>query len=132
MSKYPLFEKYNLTETAFSEEVIQNKHIILERLDNPNRYVDAWDIINCPCGGYNEELDELLEEAFKDLLSEKPLCVFLHGEDDEEYRLKRELINYILCSADIMDYGTSPRFGWLTPWGKVVLGLYFKQDDSVL
>lgn len=53
------------------------------------------------------------------------LCVHSSGDSYDFQELEREigetvawlLIN-ILCRADIIEYGTSPRYGWLTTQGK--------------
>lgn len=48
-----------------------------------------------------------------------------HGVYSYDYRVMEEglgaasfwLMLNVLCHADIIEYGTSPRFGWLTPQG---------------
>lgn len=63
---------------------------------------------------------------------------FLDATDDGFYRYI-ELENLIgkpatwflinaLCKADIIDYGTSPRYGWLTDKGKI-LATYMKNKS---
>lgn len=70
---------------------------------------DMWDELNLKCGGYNSEIDADIIQNLKDSLDNKP--AFAH----EKYT---ELIKYILCSNDLMEYGTSPRFAWTTEKGK--------------
>lgn len=42
------------------------------------------------------------------------------------------LINF-LCKADILEYGTSPRFGWLTPQGEALKTFVdSKQEDELI
>lgn len=106
-----------------SKEYVIRKAEILELLSDPDYDLsegDIWLAIECNCGGYNGYWDDILLKVIKDLRSENPENIFLEGK---KYQNEVEIINYILCSADICEYGTSPRFCWLTDYGKVVFNL---------
>ena len=128
LNKYKLSKKFGYG--GVSEEFVQEKCNLLKRLEDPEYFVTLWEAVGCQCGGYNGELDELLLDVVKSQLAENTENngIFLYGKDaSEEIKSKIELINYILCSADLLDYGTSPRFPFISPFGRGVFDLYFKQ-----
>lgn len=116
-----LLEKYGLRE-RFNLEA---KEDLLGILEDPTYWVSLWNVIGCSCGGYNGDLDELLLGLVNNYIEK--------GDNngiffDKTRQNEIELLNYIMCSSDILDYGTSPRFPWLTPYGEVVFKLYFEQE----
>lgn len=75
------------------------------------------------CGGYNGSIDDLMLNVLELSDSQKyENSWYAHiakkAGVPEDYV---ELINYVLCSADLMEYGTSPRGAWLTEEGRKLL-----------
>lgn len=129
---YKILEKYKLDPKfgygGVSELFLIQKINMIKALEDPEYWVSLWELVGCKCGGYNGYLDKLLLDVVADIKKEKESKgIFLYGKEDEEKKAKIEIINYMLCSEDMADYGSSPRFPWLTEYGKVVLDLYDKQ-----
>lgn len=87
---------------------------------------EIWnDLIKC--GGYNSEVDS-------DIVSVMELIKNKMFVTDIAERLKMskshvEIIQYILCSMDYAEYGTSPRGCWLTKKGEDALKLFKKRFE---
>ncbi|MCH2074226.1 MAG: hypothetical protein MK130_05115 [Puniceicoccaceae bacterium] len=63
-----------------------------------------WDdILGVGCGGYNSEVDDSVISVVERMLRKEFFAENVH----------EELISYILCSADLAEYGTSPRGAWI-------------------
>lgn len=126
---YKLIQSHNIHPNfgygGVSDEFLITKANILKDLADPEYFAPIWQVIECNCGGYNGELDDLLFAVLYDLKHEKE-GIF---QNDKKHQNYVELVNYILCSADICEYGTSPRFCWLTQYGEKVLELYEKQAE---
>jgi hypothetical protein len=83
---------------------------------------DPWDALGIHCGGYSSSVDDQLlavmravrDGARRSRAREDGPTNFVRdvarvtglGEDHVE------LVQYILCSADLCDYGVSPRGAW--------------------
>ena len=79
----------------------------------------VWGLISC--GGYNSEVDEDVINVAKLIRDKRPI---FYTDIAKELNLKPthvELIQYILCSLDFAEYGTSPRGCWLTEKGEKAL-----------
>lgn len=79
---------------------------------HPEEAFDMWEALGISCGGYNSAIDALVIRVMQDILDNRPVYV-----TDIATRLgvtpeMVELIQYILCSADLCEYGTSPRGCW--------------------
>lgn len=70
---------------------------------------DLWEELGISCGGYNDEIDFDIINHLKSSMENK----IVFAEDNYF-----ELIKYILCSNDLMEYGTSPRGAWITEKGR--------------
>jgi len=110
-----------------SSHFLRSKKLIIEDLEDPDFYCDLWEIVEVGCGGYDNVWDSKLRLVVEDLLSSDPKGIFLSKTNLNILESDIEILNYILCSADICNYGTSPRFPWLTSYGKYVLNLYKNQ-----
>jgi hypothetical protein len=127
LDKYELDKKFGYG--SVSDLFLENKRDMLSNLDDVSYWVSLWQVVGTSCGGYNGSIDKILLDVVKDQLSEEPKGILLYGKDVDENTLSLiEIVNYMLCSEDICEYGGSPRFPWLTEYGRVVLDLYFKQD----
>lgn len=126
---YEIIDKYDIPRNfgygGVSSLFILNKANTLKQLEDPEYWCSLWSTIGCNCGGYCGDLDELLLGLVKNYMDEnrENNGIFF----DKTQKQEIELLNYIMCSADILEYGSSPRFPWLTKYGEVVLDLYFKQ-----
>lgn len=101
--------------------VCDGKMYMGEKVANDQEDEDTflWDALKVPLGGYNSEVNN-------DIL--KVMCLIQLGKFNTDISQETgmtkahvELIQYILCSADLADYGTSPRGCWLTKEGKELL-----------
>lgn len=75
-----------------------------------------WDALGV-LGGYNSSVDNDIRAVLKSM---RPGYIY---NDDIAIatglsRTHVELIQYLLCNAELADYGTSPRGCWLTPEGE--------------
>lgn len=90
-----------------------------EQEDELQEVLWGKDGVDIPSGGYNSAVDLDVMSVLL-LLSEKQVfnddLAVATGMSQEHV----ELIQYILCSRDLADYGTSPRGCWLTDKGKVL------------
>jgi hypothetical protein len=70
---------------------------------------DMWNELGVPCGGYSSRIDFLVIEIMKNL--QFPILPYVTDiakklEVSEDFV---ELVQYILCSKDLFEYGVSPR-----------------------
>ena len=82
---------------------------------------EIWkNLINC--GGYNSDVDDMIIERMEKI-----------QEDEDSFADNKfdELINYILCSMNYAEYGTSPSGCWLTEKGEEMLKV-FKERQKTL
>lgn len=76
---------------------------------------------------YGEITDEQVQSAFKQILTWKQEGIFISGDADSsipESEHKFTLTEYWLylgLLSDCIEYGSSPRGAWLTPFGNEVL-----------
>ena len=78
-----------------------------------------WELIKC--GGYNSEVDDDIINVMRVIRDDRPA---FYTDIAEKLQMKPphvELIQYILCSMDFAEYGTSPRGCWLTEKGEKML-----------
>lgn len=61
------------------------------------------DILGVTCGGYNQEVDEAVISALEALQ-----CGVFFADNVQD-----EIIAYLLCSANLAEYGSSPRAAFL-------------------
>ena len=70
---------------------------------------DAWVAAGVGCGGYNSDVDDLLIRIVELIVVEGPIfCDAIAREVGESPQFV-ELVQYVLCSAEWCEYGTSPR-----------------------
>jgi len=81
-----------------------------EDLEQPS----FWDILGIPKGTYNSAVDEHIIYVI-DRMIPKPYAAFSSDIAKEKGWPEEyvELIKYILCSAELAEYGTSPRGAWI-------------------
>jgi Mn-dependent DtxR family transcriptional regulator len=89
---------------------------------------EVWELITC--GGYNSSVDDIIVKVMECIKTDRPIYVTdiadkLKLQDDFV-----ELIQYIICSLDYAEYGTSPRGCWLTNKGEKMLDI-FKQRQKL-
>lgn len=70
---------------------------------------------------YGELSDEDVLDAFKTILQWKADGVFISDEIPESKYTVTEYWLYLSLLYDCVEYGTSPRGGWLTDLGKKIL-----------
>jgi len=92
-----------------------------------------WKVLNIQCGGYNGAIDEDILKVLSILNTEQTFVddIAKQMSKDESYI---ELIQYLICSAELAEYGGSPRGCWLTDYGKFVtkkLSETIKEKDYV-
>jgi Mn-dependent DtxR family transcriptional regulator len=82
---------------------------------------EIWKLIEC--GGYNSQIDEDIIRVMETIATEysyvTDIADKLHLQDSYV-----ELIQYIICSLDYAEYGTSPRGCWLTDKGTEMLKMF--------
>lgn len=85
---------------------------------------EIWDKIHC--GGYNGEVDEDIIKVMSAIneLNPQPPSTTMISAYLSINRNYIELIQYIICTMDYAEYGTSPRCCWLTDKGKEMLKLF--------
>jgi len=73
---------------------------------------DFWDILGIHCGGYGSDVDDDIIKVMEAMHAQvgNTSSIASHTGLSEPHV---ELIQYILCSAGMCDYGTSPRGCWL-------------------
>lgn len=75
---------------------------------------EFWDILGVPYGSYNSAVDEHIIYVIERMMPTPHAAYTSEIAKDrgwpEEYV---ELIKYILCSAGLAEYGTSPRGAWI-------------------
>ena len=90
---------------------------ILDRPDASHRDLrfsddfDPWDIFPALYGSYDSAFDDCALDV---------LCELQEGERRRE-DLAADMIREMLCTADLCEYGTSPRTCWPTPSFKALL-----------
>ena len=124
INKYGLNPNFGYGGVSKSYQI--DKADMLYNLEDSEYYVSLWEAIGCRCGGYNGHIDNLLLGLVKNYLDENRENNGIFYDKTRQNEI--EMLNYIMCSSGILDYGTSPRFPFLSPYGKVILDLYFKQD----
>lgn len=76
-------------------------------IENPNDVAarnDFWaDVLGLPSGGYNGHVDQDIIDVMQKMADQEFFAQNTH----------EELIAYILCSAELAEYGTSPRGAWI-------------------
>ena len=110
---------------SVSESFLIEKAENISRLEDVDWWESLWQAIGCSCGGYSGELDQLLLGLVLNYMNEDSENNGIFYDKSRQNEI--EILNYIMCSADILEYGSSPRFPWLTRYGEVVLDLYFNQ-----
>lgn len=74
---------------------------------------DPWgDCLGLSCGGYNSEVTNDILAVMRVIIDDRPAYVTDIAEKTGLLPKHVELIQYILCSADLCEYGTSPRGCW--------------------
>lgn len=80
-------------------------------------------------GGYNSAIDNDIISIMKSIRDDEDKWYQVIAKKlnlREEYV---ELIQYILCTLDYAEYGTSPRGCWLTDKGNEMLELFIKRQE---
>lgn len=73
----------------------------------------AWgDCLKLSCGGYNGAVDDDVLAVMRLIADCRPIYVTEIAAETGLAPNYVELIQYILCSADLCEYGTSPRGCW--------------------
>ena len=118
------FEKRNVDYKYISDHELVRLYTACMHLDSAEDIDIMWHIFGLNCGGYNGEIDYdifnvlcfLFEHRDNVEVSKYVDNIAKNTGLDPKYV---ELIQYIICSSELADYGTSPRGCFLTD-----LGLY--------
>ena len=86
-----------------------------------NKSADISDVVELSCGGYNGAVDDDIWAVLKYIESDNDSFVTNMAKALKLDKNYVELIQYILCGADLCEYGSSPRGCWLTEYGKFVV-----------
>jgi len=86
------------------EHYIQTTSVSQDGVRDCRERYDFWsDILGVAYGGYAQNLDEDVMRVMERM----------QGGDFFAESAYEELISYILCGADLAEYGTSPRGAWI-------------------
>lgn len=78
---------------------------------------DPWDIFPSLYGTYSSEFDDLAIEVLTDLMIEPGNPRYGRGRND----LAAQMFQEMLCTAELCEYGSSPRGCWATTEFKPLL-----------
>ena len=94
-------------------EAVERVEAILARpnSDNPAEDFDPWDLFPAVYGSYSSEFDRMAIDVLRDVLA---------GEFKRN-DLASEIFREMLCSANLCDYGSSPRACFPTVKFKAIL-----------
>jgi len=83
---------------------------------------EIWDLITC--GGYSSEVDDDIILVMETIKQQRAIYVTDIADKLNIQRNYVALIQYIICSLDYAEYGTSPRGCWLTEEGEKILEVF--------
>lgn len=90
--------------------------------DTKYEYQDLlWDTLKVAYGGYNSAVDLDVLNVMEEVRYGRPA---FNTDIAKKFGLSEahvELIQYLICSAELAEYGTSPRGCWLTKEGEAFL-----------
>lgn len=79
------------------------------------------------CGGYSSDVDCAIVEVMRDIKDNRPAYLTDIHKRTQHSIILVQLIQYIICSMDYAEYGTSPRGCWLTTKGESMLEVFEKR-----
>ena len=82
--------------------------------------IEEW-YQNLPILPYGEITDKNIQDAFKQILTWKKERVFISTSIPDNKFTVVEYWLYLGLLQDCIEYGSSPRMGWLTEFGEEVL-----------
>lgn len=119
------FEKRGVSTDYISDHELVRLYTACMHLETAENIEIMWDILGIECGGYNSDTDN---DVFHVLVF---LYMYRNNSGVSKFvdniakytgmsESHVELIQYIICSRELADYGTSPRGCWLTDLGVYV------------
>jgi len=103
-----------------SDQFIIDKALLCKGLQNSDPDMDLWAVLGIECGGYDDQIDQDILKVLN-ILNTKQTYVTDLAKQMEVSATYIELIQYIICSAELAEYGSSPRGCWITEFGSFVL-----------
>ena len=102
----------------------------MDKVEEPDEMPckEIWDLIKC--GGYNTEVDIDIIAVMECIKVNRPI---FYTDISIKLGFKKEyveLIQYIICSLDYAEYGTSPRGCWLTDEGEKILEVFKRRTNG--
>lgn len=119
----------NFGYAGVGDSFLIGKATICKALDEKKDDVGLWDVLGISCGDYNTAIDEHILSVMEEI-NKGPCFVTDLSETLGLDRHYVELIQYLICSAEMGEYGTSPRGCWLTDYGKFILKVLVRNKEA--